>query len=66
MATDLPSLFFNSSFRKTAEVFTKLYLIEISQKSPRSYGFLITKELIFWLPNFELFSLCNLLKEAEK
>ena len=36
-------LLFNSIFRTTPEVFSKLYFV----KSQRSYGFLITKELIF-------------------
>ena len=47
-------LLFNSIFRTTPEVSTKLYFVEIV-KSQRSYGFLITEELIFWLPNFGIY-----------
>ena len=39
-------LLFYSIFRTTPEVSSKLYFVEIV-KSQRSYGFLITKELIF-------------------
>ena len=39
-------LLFVSISRTTPEVSSKLYFVEIS-KSQRSYGFLITKELIF-------------------
>ena len=38
-------LLFYSIFRTTPEVSSKLYFVEI--KSQRSYGFLITEELIF-------------------
>ena len=31
------------------------FILLTSVKSQRSYGFLITKELIFWLPNFGSF-----------
>ena len=43
---------FKLIFRTTPEVSSKLYFVE---KSQRSYGFLITKELIFWLPNLGIF-----------
>ena len=47
MATNLPSWF-------SPEVSGKLYFVE-QVKPQRSYDFLITKELIFWLPNFGFF-----------
>ena len=52
MAKNLPLLLFNSVFKTTPEV--KLYFVEII-KSRRSYGFLITEELIFWLLNFGIY-----------
>ena len=53
MATNLPSLLFNSIFRITLEVSSKLYVIEISEVSEKLWLF-NHKGAEFWLPNFGL------------
>ena len=58
-------LLFNSIFKTTTEISTKLYFVKIS-KSQRNYCFLITKELIFWLSNFGIIFSFQLLNNLSK
>ena len=59
METDLPSCFFYSIFRTTPEVSIKIYFVKIYVKSQRSYGFLITKDLIFGFQILDLKVHCS-------
>ena len=53
MATNLPSCF-SIQFLEQLLKFLVNFTLSNYVKSQRSYGFLITKELIFWLPDFGL------------
>ena len=55
MTTNLPSCFLIQFLEQLLKFLVNFTLLKYF-KSQRSYGFLITKELIFWLPNFEFFS----------
>ena len=59
MAANLPSCFLTQFLEQLLK-----FLLN-STLSQRSYDFLITTELIFWLPNFGFFSLCSLLYLVE-
>ena len=55
MATNLPSCFLIQFLEQLLKFLLNFILLKYV-KSQRSYGFLITKELIFWLlPNFGFF-----------
>ena len=54
MATNLPSCFLFQYLEQLLKFLVNFTLLK-EVKSQRSYGFLITKELIFWLPNFGIF-----------
>ena len=54
MATNLPSCFLIQFLEQRLKFLVNFTLLKYV-KSQRSYGFLITKELIFWLPNFGFF-----------
>ena len=63
MATNLPSWFFIQFLEQLLKFLVNFTLLKYV-KSQRSYGFLITKELTFWLPNFGFKrSLLSLLKK---
>ena len=51
METNLPSFFSFQILEKLLKFLVNFTLLKYA-KSQKSYGFLITKELIFWLPNF--------------
>ena len=66
MATNLPSCFSIQFLEQLLKFLVNFTLLKYV-KSQRSYGFFITKELIFWLPNFgferSLLSLLNVFRD---
>ena len=66
MVTNLPSCFLIQFLQQLLKFFSNFPLLKYV-KSQRRYGFLTTKELIFLLPNFDIFfSLCSLLNLQER
>ena len=64
MTTNLPSCFSIQFLEQLLKFLVNFTLLKYV-KSQRSYGFLITKELISWLPNFGFkISLLSLLKNC--
>ena len=54
METNLPACFLIPFFEQLLKFLVNFTLLKYV-KSQRSYGFLITEELIFWFPSLEFF-----------